>query len=173
MDCTKHLVEAGAFQKVVRVFEKRPDVHWLTGIPQSIDEKGETLYSRMVLPYSSTLIKQGFYGPQLPFIQQESCFWRAALWPLVDQRGFSQCQLAGDFFLWRTFAENHRLWILPQILAGARIHANRLSADLKPYFEEQKTLAAPRTLRASSEAWFRKIGRFIPEFMKRKLAGVL
>jgi glycosyltransferase involved in cell wall biosynthesis len=159
-----------AFKNVCRVFSTNPEVFWISGIPQSLNPDGSVYYNNMPGPYRLSLIMQGFYGPLLPFIQQESTFWRRELLNEVNLEQLKSCKLAGDFLLWKTFAKNYKLWILGQALAGARIHPNRMSGDLKAYFNEQKQLADPKTLKGKLVAHFDfMFWRFLPQRLKMKL----
>jgi glycosyltransferase involved in cell wall biosynthesis len=164
------LFSPGAFEAVSKVFDSKPDVNWLTGIPQSLRPDGTVYYNKMPGPYRSSLIKQGFYGPVLPFIQQESTFWRSNLLQALNFEDLRKCQMAGDFLIWKSFATKYKLWMLDQYLSGARIHPDRMSGDLKEYFREQKSLADAKTINGRLLSFFDSIfWRLLPTGLQKKL----
>lgn len=127
------------FQVVAKAFEKR-DVKWFSGMPSNTQcYDGTTItYQLPNLPtvYCTPLIKKGIYdGRTMYFVQQESCFWTSDLWENVGgiDKGY---QLAGDYFLWRKFAQNTSLYTAHCNLASFRIHDGQKSKDMDAYDKE-------------------------------------
>jgi hypothetical protein len=60
----------------------------------------------------------------------------------VDLERLSRLRLAGDYYLWRCFAEADDLHIVSAQLGGFRIQPGQLSADRAAYVEEMKRIAA-------------------------------
>ena len=124
---------------VAKVFAKR-EIQWLTGIPSStqVFENVELSYLMPNLPpvYCTSLIKKGLYnGNSLSFVQQESCFWSKTLWKMsggIEKK----YKYAGDYFLWKKFAEYAKLYTVHCSLASFRIHENQKSGDRNAYAEE-------------------------------------
>lgn len=126
-----------AFSCVADVFLKFPDIFWLTGLPARFNEKGQIIRTYFPYKYNTQLISKGFYGTELPFIQQESVFWRANLNKNLNQTDLRKQYLAGDFFLWHSFAsEGFQLYILESVLSGNRIRQGQLSENRTKYFQE-------------------------------------
>jgi len=123
-----------AFSAVADVFSRYPQVKWLTGIPTRLNEKGQNCVSSIPFKYSRSLLTKGFYGTKAQFLQQESTFWRSDLFACVDMEAFNKCKYAGDFFLWRHFADHEELYIMVSVLAGFRMHGNNLSISARKQY---------------------------------------
>jgi hypothetical protein len=126
----------GAFDKVANVFARFPEVKWLKGITSYTDESGKDVTPGKCYLYSQDLIRQGLYGREAYFIQQDSVFWRSELWKAVgglDER----FKLAGDYDLWRKFAYWEHLYSLKCPISCFRRVKGQLSEDLQAYREEQ------------------------------------
>jgi glycosyltransferase involved in cell wall biosynthesis len=128
--------EAGAFQSVAEVFSKFDDVLWLSGRPLIISETGapgQLVHRRL---FARSAIAAGVYdGRASPFLlQQEGMFWRSELYQSVGgvDAGY---RLAGDFDLWRRFAEQTDLVVVDALLAAFRVRVGQLSSGSK-YHEE-------------------------------------
>ena len=100
-----------------------PQCRWLTGYAVTYNEAGAAV--RFVLPYRfrRRLHRCGAYGRFLPFVQQESTFWKRELMESVDFERLAGFRLAGDYFLWRCFAERADLHVVSAHLGGFRQHA--------------------------------------------------
>ena len=128
---------AGAFEQVRKVFSGYPEVEWLKGITTYIDENGDiTSYGRFLL-YDRNRIKKGFYGPVLYFIQQAGVFWRSNLWER-GKGGVSGYTLAGDYYLWRQFANFAPLYAVNTFLSCFRIVNGQKSEDMQAYWDEME-----------------------------------
>ena len=124
---------------VAKVFEKE-QIEWLTGIPSNtkIYDNVSVTYQLPNLPpvYCTPLIKMGAYdGVRISFVQQESCFWTKALWEICGGID-SSYKMAGDYFLWKSFAKHARLYSVQCNLASFRIHRGQKSSDLNQYHHE-------------------------------------
>jgi len=114
-----------------------PGVDWIIGHPARWDEAGTLAHVTAVRPhYNRRWIRRGWYqGRGLGWIQQESTFWTADLWE--SHGGFPEgVELAGDYHLWRQFAERTAPKQVGTVLAGYRVHDEQLSADMEAYYEE-------------------------------------
>lgn len=125
--------------KVVNhVFEMRPDVRWITGIPMrkySEDTVSMTFNSKKVYPQwiiRGKGLRGGYYGT----LQQESTFWRKDLWDDVGGVD-AKYKLAGDFHLWCSFAKYTKLYTVNSPLACFTIRAGQKSGDRVAYNKEQ------------------------------------
>lgn len=127
------------FFVVANVFQNER-IKWLTGIPSNTKQFGtcDITFQLPNLPtvYCTPLIKRGIYdGRTMYFVQQESCFWARNLWEEV--RGIEiKYKLAGDYFLWRKFAQRARLYTVQCNLASFRIHEEQKSKDIEAYYRE-------------------------------------
>lgn len=126
-------------QVVAKAFERK-DIQWLIGMPSNTKtfSGNEITYLMPNLPvvFNSRLIRRGIYdGRRMYFIQQESCFWSRELWQKsggLDAR----FKLAGDYFLWKKFAQEARLYTVHCNLASFRIHLNQKSSEIDKYYQE-------------------------------------
>jgi glycosyltransferase involved in cell wall biosynthesis len=169
-----------AFSVVAEIFEKFPQVEWLTTLfPILWDAQGRATHCRATEGFS----KQGFLrGQYLPgnhgayaahWIQQESTFWRRSLWEKAGGRVESG-QVAGDFELWARFFQHADLYGVSTPLGGFRIHGDQITANqLAKYRVACADILArhggrPHGPIASPLAKGR-IGKYLPRSVKRLL----
>jgi glycosyltransferase involved in cell wall biosynthesis len=131
-----------AFSVVQAVMGTHPDCRWLTGFAVDYNENGAAV--RNVLPYRfrTRLHRCGAYGRFLPYVQQESTFWKRELMARVDLERLPRLRLAGDYYLWRCFAEEAELHVVSAHLGGFRLHAGQLSENINAYLDEMRGMAA-------------------------------
>lgn len=122
---------------------KLASVNWVTGYRTL--SNNNSVITRVDLPfrYLSILIKNGFYGRYLPYIQQESTFWRGSLLNEVNLEKLSKFKLAGDYFIWWTFSDKYNIDVLQTPLGVFKRHKGQLSESLNSYWAEVKTFAVP------------------------------
>ncbi len=133
-----------AFMAVKTVFESYRNIDWITGVINGYNEFGNITLSKLPYKYNSGYIEKGIYGNVLPFIQQESCFWRKSLLQKINLKKFSTFKLAGDFFLWHEFARYVELRILNVPISGFRKHGLNKSTDITSYFEEFNSIISKK-----------------------------
>lgn len=127
------------FSVVSKAFEKKK-IEWLIGMPSNTKkyEKNDIICQLPNLPtvFCTPLIEKGIYdGRTMPFVQQESCFWSGGLWEKVGGIE-NKYKLAGDYFLWKKFAKEARLYTVHCNLASFRIHDNQKSKNTEAYYAE-------------------------------------
>jgi glycosyltransferase involved in cell wall biosynthesis len=115
-------------------------VDWVSGVPAHLDEVGRMTNVATINPrYRQQWIQNGWYHDNgLGFIQQESTFWTADLWESAG--GFrDDVDLAGDFYLWQSFATETSLVSVPTVLAGFRHHDGQQTTNMARYRAEVAT----------------------------------
>ncbi|MEH6557745.1 MAG: glycosyltransferase [Oceanicoccus sp.] len=148
-----------AFSAVALIFSHYRAIKWLTGVISGYNEDGNICLQKLPFRYHSSYIQQGLYGRELPFIQQESCFWRRALTDEIDMKHLSRQQYAGDFYLWSQFSKRHELRIVNVPLSGFRKHGENKSTDMDSYWAEFNQCATgtsskeDETLLLHKKAW--------------------
>ena len=136
-----------AFSVVSELLAAHPACRWLTGYSVAYSESGAAVNFVLPYRYRRRLQRCGAYGRFLLNVQQESTFWRRELMATVDLERLSRLRLAGDYYLWRCFAETDELHIVRAQLGGFRIQPGQLSGDRQAYLDELKSLAqAPGAL---------------------------
>jgi glycosyltransferase involved in cell wall biosynthesis len=130
-----------AFDVVQEMLAARPEIRWLTGWAIAYNAAGAAVRLDLSPRYRTRLHRCGAYGRWLPAVQQESTFWKRELHARVDFDRLARLRLAGDYYLWRRFAETDELHIVSAHLGGFRIHAGQLSADIAAYRAEMASLA--------------------------------
>lgn len=90
---------------VAEIFEQHKDVDWITGLPAFLNKRGQmTAVYGALAAYPQKFIANGWYDRvHGGFLQQESMFWRRALWDKTQGLDLS-LRLAGDYKLWTEFA---------------------------------------------------------------------
>ncbi len=127
----------GALHRVGQIFEKCPQIHWLTGQPANMDAEGQHLkLGRLKTGHGRDLIRRGWYhGRGLGFIRQEGTFWRKSLFDKVG--GINpNLHYAMDFDLWRRFAVHAPLVTVDQHLAVFRTQPQQKTSAIEKYYSE-------------------------------------
>lgn len=115
----------------VAQFAEAGDSAWVTGCPGCWDDKGNLRYLRPGALYPRNLIRAGWFHEKLfGYLQQESIFFSKSLFARLassDIERVRSMRYAGDFLLWRLFAEHAPLETVPAVLSGFRRHNGNLS----------------------------------------------
>lgn len=114
------------FSILRKVFSDK-NISWVTGLKTIYNEDSEITDIQYPYKYRKRLIRSGTYGKNLPFIQQESTFWRKSLLELVDFDYLVSLKRSGDSYLWFCFAKKHELIIINSYLSGFKYHSNQLT----------------------------------------------
>lgn len=150
-------------ETVVNVF-KLDSVQWLTGYRSVCNVKN--VLTRVELPfrYKNKLIQRGSYGQRLPYIQQESTFWRKSLLDLVNLEKFRNLKVAGDYYLWYCFSIQNKLEIISAPLGIFKVHSGQLSEGLSEYFSEIVSFTKkPNIFTRIEELWEKFFWAMIPK----------
>lgn len=124
-----------AFDIINEVFAN-DTIKWMTSARVLYNEKSQIVSMRTPVRYRRKLISGGLYGLVLPYIQQESTCWKSELNALIDLAVFSSFKLAGDYYLWHSFAAKTDLYIVESHLAGFKIHKGQKSENKTVYQKE-------------------------------------
>ncbi len=144
-------------------------IQWLTGINFYYNDKSQVVATKLPYRYTKANIMSGRHGRLLPHIQQESTFWKAELMKSLDIERLRSFKLAGDSFLWWSFAKQKaNLYIVESYLGGFRVHNNQLSSQVKDYDLEVKSFATPSIL-SYPHALFCKFMWHLPSKLKKLL----
>ncbi|MFZ4438509.1 MAG: glycosyltransferase family 2 protein [Syntrophales bacterium] len=114
-------------------------IEWITGLRVKYNEVSDIADVTNPLIYESRLIRAGVYGKFLPYIQQESTFWKAKLNKEVNWECLRTLKFAGDYYLWHAFAKRHKLFVVNAMLGGFRKHSGQLTERLSAYRAEIET----------------------------------
>ena len=147
-------LEPGALQSVAHILEKFPDIDWLGGRSTIADETGLIVISWPIMPFPRKAIAAGIFDGRFApiFIQQEGVLWRARLWEAAGGMN-GRFRLAGDFDLWRRFAQHSDLVVADTILGCWRRREGQLSANRAEYYAEiDHSLSAGETTRRETVA---------------------
>ena len=118
---------------------------WLCGLHAYFGANGSLVHTKLPFRYRRDLLRAGAYGRGLPTVQQESTFWRADLHELIDMRALSTYAVAGDSYLWWTFAQRTEPTIIEALLGGFRYHGSHLGVSKIEYRDEITRIAGPLT----------------------------
>ena len=125
-----------AFETVVTVMTRK-NIKWCMGLPVVFTEDKKMYKIPKTIPvFLQGFLKRGYIdGRMYQIIQQESTFWHSELWHKaggIDEK----LQYAGDFWLWKKFAEYEKLYTLDTIIAGFRKHKGQKTDNIDKYMEE-------------------------------------
>lgn len=144
-----------AFEVLVDIFQNR-NVSWVTGFTTIYNETGSIVEAVLPYRYRKRLFRCGAYGQLLPFIEQESTFWRRALQERLDYQALAGMRYAGDYYLWKYFSEHADLCVVEAVLGGFRKHVGQLSENLDAYLAEIRQITRkPNLLDALLARWDR------------------
>ena len=130
---------------VVNVFSEN-NIDWMTGYRSLCNNRGVVTRVEEPFRYKSKLIQQGVYGKWLPYIQQESTFWRRELNQFLNLNYLKNLNLAGDYYMWHCFSKHTSLEIIKTPLGVFKVHDCQLSEDLTKYWEEVKLFSSSKNL---------------------------
>jgi glycosyltransferase involved in cell wall biosynthesis len=137
----------GALATAASIFDQLADIDWITGQPLVSNEYGETFTPFPQMDYIRREVAAGLFdGRTRGFIMQEGTFWRVSLWQKV--RGIdSKYQLAGDWDLWRRFAQHTPLYALTFPLGRFTRRPGQKSENMTDYYKEiDESAALPEVL---------------------------
>lgn len=94
-------------------------VQWCVGLGSRYTEDGiNYVVGKGIQVFPHQFIRKGWHnGPKLGCLQQESSFWSRALYESVGGID-THFKLAGDFDLWKRFAEKERLYSINSVVSG-------------------------------------------------------
>jgi glycosyltransferase involved in cell wall biosynthesis len=161
----------GALALVPELFGRHKNVDWLSGMQFFHLPGGKMVNCFLPVMFSSDLIRCGAYGRRLPFIQQESTFFRRSMLETVDIEKFRSFKLAGDLYLWYCFAKKSRLTVAAAGLGSFCFHEGQLSEDKDFYWEEADTFLEPFSIRTRIKTMLQKPLQYLPRQLKKRIAG--
>jgi glycosyltransferase involved in cell wall biosynthesis len=120
--------QPNAFKVLRDLFSNLPRLNWLTGVPTFYNWQGLIIESDWPVIYDNRFIRKGLYNNKaLPYIQQESIFFRPRLLDSVEFERLKRFRYAGDAYLWNCFAASCPLFVVSAILSGYRLHSENLA----------------------------------------------
>ncbi|HEY4194323.1 MAG TPA: glycosyltransferase family 2 protein [Mucilaginibacter sp.] len=92
-----------------QVFGDFPEIKWLQGIPNTVDEDDRIVHTAAVYDVDKLFFYQKKHVDAKIYIQQESTFWRRDLWQKAGDHISTDYKFAGDFELWIRFFQFEKL----------------------------------------------------------------
>ena len=140
----------GAFA-YISAFERqftREQVSWVSGLVALI--KDDRLISCFDIPRPWAALKAGLCdGHHWPFHQQEGTFFRRWLWEAIDpERNIRPMKLAGDWNLWRLFAQHANLVQSNYPMGAFRVRQDQLSGKHRDKYMAEIEALVPTAERA-------------------------
>lgn len=161
----------GALSTVGEVFQDHPEVNWITGI-NFWHVSGCKIIGCFIPPvYSSDLIGCGAYGKSLPYIQQESTFFRRSMLNGVSMERFREFKLAGDLYLWSCFSKHDHLTLVCAGLGSFCIQNGQLSEDKESYWREADTFLDRITFAKRIKILLQMSLKIVPGRFKKMVEG--
>ena len=128
------LYPSWSFSVVSEIFSSHKDVHWISGMPASWDERSNLIY---ISPAQKYINIYNYMLDDFMWIQQESVFFTKSLWDRSGAFINEDYQLAIDTELWARFFLLEDLWNVKTILGGYRKHSgNRATLYFENVIEE-------------------------------------
>lgn len=155
-----------AFAVAAEVLGRYPEIAWITGHEVTRNAAGQIINCRLPHPFHRRFFDCGMYGTRLTVLQQESTLWRSALNGLVDPERLAGCRLAGDYFLWRSFARAHELYVIDTAIGAFTVEPGQLSKQEPGAYRREL-----RSLRRRPALWERFAALLLRQYIKRIRAG--
>jgi len=131
---------SSAFEIIAEVFSDQR-IKWLTGLQVEYNDMGHLNSARLPYRFRRRLIQRGCYdGITLPYLQQESTFWRAELNQTIDLKKLREFRLAGDYYLWTCFSQLAEPMVVEAWLGGFAFHKGQKSEDRSGYMAELRSV---------------------------------
>jgi hypothetical protein len=143
---------------------------WVTGMIRGRREDGAIVRSLLPFRYRPVFWKYGLHGTILPTIQQESTLWTRDLNDAVEWGRMSSFQLAGDYYLWKTFAAIAEPVVLEAAIGSFRWHGDNMSADWDAYVHELQGVSERPPLLIKTWARLERLLWALPPKAKSKLS---
>lgn len=159
------MLQPGGLRVVGGVLTAMPEVEWITGHPTKFDASGRNC-EVLPLPRWSRV---RFLAGADKYIQQESTFWRRALWEKAGGGLSTEYRAEGDYELWVRFFRHAKLYTVDAPIGGYRTHEGSLSGSNIEWYNQvceeissKELKSAP--LRATLQAfrWISREVRSIP-----------
>ncbi len=137
----------GAFAVISYISKKKNQIAWVTG--RAAVRTPEIQIAEADRYLTREIIKQGLSdGKHWGFLQQEGTFFRGRLWAAVDiPKQFCTFKYAGDWNLWRKFAEIEDIYQYAFPLAYFSIRPGQLSQIGRDKYETEIDAIAPMLMR--------------------------
>lgn len=161
----------GALGIVADTFKSRKDVNWITGMQLTHLPGGKVVGCFLPVKFSSNLIRCGAYGKTLPYIQQESTFFRRNLLSYVDFEKFREYKLAGDLYFWNCLSRKTELTVIYAGLGSFCIHEGQLSQEIEAYWHEAESFLEPFSISKWMKSIIQRPLQYLPGSLKKKVAG--
>jgi glycosyltransferase involved in cell wall biosynthesis len=146
------LYQPGAFAAVANTFHTFSEIEWLKGICSTVDMDSKVTALGHCYVYRQDWLAKGIYGQESYFVQQDSVFWKAALWKEVAPMP-KEYRSAADYWLWIQMAKHAPLWSLNVPVSCFRKREGQISKGIAKYKAEQWD-ARPRR---STAAWIARL----------------
>ncbi|OGG45295.1 hypothetical protein A2673_00085 [Candidatus Kaiserbacteria bacterium RIFCSPHIGHO2_01_FULL_50_13] len=155
--------EPGAFDAVAKTFVAFPDVKWLHGITNGMNERWEKTSYGVCRIYKQDWLQLGIYSQEAYPTSQNGMFWRRKLWEEVAPIP-TKFRVSGDYWLWMNMAKHAPLWSL-NVPIGYFMRRVGQAHTLGGYKEEQWMARPRRSLRAwGARLFFSPQSRLGPRF---------
>lgn len=157
---------------VIKDFFMQYNYKWVTGYSCSYNKYSQLTNCCLPFAYINSLIRKGLYGSILPFIQQESTFFKKELLETIDLNLLKKFKYAGDFYLWYCFSCTEKLYIIQAYLGGFKYHDNQLSSNSIDYKKEMMQISSgnkPNIAEVVLAYAIKYLWLILPQKIKKKL----
>lgn len=128
--------QPGAFEAMAKTFAAFPEIQWLKGITDTVNDTWEKERSGFCRLYRQDWLHKGIYGMEAYFVEQDSVFWRRELWDKVKPMP-KRYRSAADYWLWVQMARHAPLWSLKFPISNFMKRAGQISKGVSRYKQEQ------------------------------------
>lgn len=157
-----------AFDVALDIFEDMA-VDWIVGMYGFYNDRSQIVKTKLPLGFRKDLLQIGAYGRFLPSIQQESTMWRISLLETLDINVFRSLRLAGDSYLWYSFAKRSEPVVVEALFSGFRFHPGQLSEAADKYCAELQSFSGMPKFSEKLKIFFEAVKWYLPRPIQRSM----
>lgn len=163
---------------VSEIFVKFPQIEWLTSnYPSFWNTSGSLALTHQSGGMNRDWIRRGYclHGFGGSVIQQETTFWRRALWERSKSYVNAYYSILGDAELWLRFSQTADIYYVDAVLGGFRTHGAQLTRTQGAQMEaEAQDIASRFGIRSNgfSAMWW-GVQRKLPWRLRQKINACL
>lgn len=155
--------EPGAFKALAKTLTAFPEIQWLNGITNGMNDRWEKTSTGLCRIYRQDWLQLGIYSQEAYPTAQNGMFWRSELWRKVGPIP-TEYRVSGDYWLWMNMAKHARMWTLNFPIGNFMRRPGQ--GHTRGGYKEEQWMARPRrSLRAwGARLFFSPQSRLAPRF---------
>jgi glycosyltransferase involved in cell wall biosynthesis len=150
---------------VAQICNDYPEIAWLSGLPNAIDEHGALVEVDTVPKWN----KYRYYHKDYKYLQQEGIFFSNKLWQKAGGYINTRYKLAADLELWSRFFQHSDLYFTTGILGSHRKRSSQQKSleELQDYDKEAEQIINQLQISPADKKIVKQVDIFVYKLLKR------